>query len=100
VVRYFIFGVVAVLVAAFASPPAYSQAICGKHAQIARQLESDYSEKRLGLGLASNGAVLEVYTATDGNWTILMTFPDGRSCLMAEGEGWATTPAAATGPGV
>jgi hypothetical protein len=74
--------------------------VCGEHAQVARQLESDYSEKRLGLGLAANGAVIEVYTAADGNWTILMTFPDGRSCLVAEGEGWVTLPAVATGPDV
>ena len=41
------------------------------------------------LGLAKNGSVIEVLTSDDGEtWTILVSQPNGSSCLVAVGEGW------------
>jgi len=35
--------------------------------------------------------LLEVWTAPDGNWTLLMTVPlSGRSCILDQGEGWTS----------
>ena len=27
-------------------------------------------------------------TSESGSWTLVLSFPNGRSCLMATGEGW------------
>ena len=40
------------------------------------------------MGLASNGAVIELYTADTGTWTMLITKPGGVTCVMGSGEGW------------
>lgn len=37
-------------------------------------------------GLVQNGTVVETFAAENGNWTILITRPDGVSCLLAAGE--------------
>ena len=35
------------------------------------------------------GGVVEILTSPDGNtWTIIVTTPQGMSCLVAAGEGW------------
>ncbi len=51
-------------------------------------LDRDYQESRSGLGLASNGSVVELYTAKTGTWTMLITKPGGRTCVIGSGESW------------
>jgi hypothetical protein len=49
------------------------------------------------LGLAGEAAVMELFASdATGTWSITMTLPDGRMCLMASGSGYeaeASTPA-------
>lgn len=41
------------------------------------------------MGLASNGSVLEILTSRSGeSWSILVTMPNGMTCLIASGENW------------
>jgi len=48
-----------------------------------------YRESPVAVGLASNGKLLEVLTSEDGStWTILLTSPNGISCLFAAGSSW------------
>ena len=50
-------------------------------------LADRYGETRRALGLAGEAAVMELYASdTTGTWTITMTLPDGRMCLMASGD--------------
>ncbi len=81
----------AALVAAF-SWPAEAQLDCGDHRQITNRLMADYSETRVGAGLDGFGSVVELFASEQGSWTILVTFPDGRTCLMAAGEAWQPIP--------
>jgi hypothetical protein len=50
------------------------------------------------MGLVSNGAVLEVLTSDKGSWTIIVTRPDGTSCVVAAGEAWENLPKLVAGP--
>ncbi|NQW01683.1 MAG: hypothetical protein HQ483_18410 [Rhodospirillales bacterium] len=79
----------AVLIMAAAGPAA-AQAVCGLRAAMLRQLGGNYKEAVVAMGLASNGAVLEVTRSDSGSWTILLTNPSGVTCLMAAGENWET----------
>ena len=63
---------------------------CGKRETVILRLAEKYEEHQRGLGLAQNGKVIELYSAEAGNWTLLETLPDGRTCLLAAGEGWQT----------
>ncbi|MCB1390256.1 MAG: hypothetical protein KDK12_14115 [Rhodobacteraceae bacterium] len=48
-------------------------------------------ETRLATGDASRGATIELYAGDSGSWTLLLNLPDGRSCLLANGENFAAT---------
>ena len=56
---------------------------------IADYLGQTYDEAPVAGGLAANGAVIEVFSSPDGeSWSLVMTFPDGRSQVVAVGETW------------
>ena len=76
---------------AFVPASAKSQQVCGDRSKIVANLGSDYKEMRSGIGLAASGTVIELFTADSGTWTMLMTAPDGRTCVMGSGEGWEQT---------
>ncbi len=66
---------------------------CDKRPVVMRQLESKYDEKPIAIGIANNGGVVEVLTTPDGRtWTIVITLPNGMTCLVAAGEDWETFP--------
>lgn len=92
------------LAAAFAtfvvSAPVSAQSICGERSRFVEQLGAQYGESLNAVGLISDGALLEVMTSEKGSWTILVTRPNGISCMVASGESWQPLPKlAAAGPG-
>lgn len=73
--------------------PAVAQSVCATRDVLVTSLRQDYSEAPAAVGMSDNGAVLEVLSAKDGStWTILMTTPDGVSCVVATGEAWEPLP--------
>lgn len=72
--------------------------VCAERAALLASLQREYSEAPKGAGLASNGSVIELLTSSDGKtWTLLVTQPDGTSCVMAAGEAWDLLPQVAEG---
>ncbi|WP_417517239.1 hypothetical protein [Minwuia sp.] len=69
---------------------AQAEMLCKDRDEVLAQLSNSYKEAPVAMGLASNGAVLEVLTSSgqDATWTILVTRPDGVSCIMATGSAW------------
>ncbi|MGI9489291.1 MAG: hypothetical protein ACR2RF_26065 [Geminicoccaceae bacterium] len=61
---------------------------CGDRTAIIDHLKDGYSESVTAMGLDSQGRVLEVLTAQSGTWTMLISTPDGRTCLIASGIAW------------
>ena len=80
------------------SLPAMAQTVCGERNKFLDHLSRGYSEAPAAMGLVSNGAVLEVLVSTNGTWTIIVTRPDGMSCVVAAGEAWEDVPKVALGP--
>ena len=68
--------------------PADAQSVCAVHQTVVEKLKKTFDEQATSAGLSSNGGMLEVYTSPTGTWTIVLTRPDGISCLMATGEHW------------
>lgn len=77
--------------AATAAEPAPGP-VCGDHGAIKDALSKSYSEKPVAMGLASNGAVVEIFASQTGTFTIIMTEPTGRSCMLTAGESWESIP--------
>ncbi len=71
---------------------ATAQAVCAERAELVSRLEKGYAESPRSLGLASNGAVFEVFISAKGTWSLLVTLPNGQSCLVAAGEAWENLP--------
>ena len=45
------------------------------------------------MGLSNNGGVVEILTSPKGvTWTIIITMPNGMSCLVAAGKNWEEMP--------
>jgi hypothetical protein len=42
-----------------------------------------------GTGLVSQTRIIELYVSQKGTWTVLVSRPDGMSCLVAAGTDWA-----------
>ncbi len=77
------------LLAGFSAPPSRAQGSCAPRADLARVLSQQHSEAPVALGLASNGNLMEVFASElGGTWTLVMSMPNGISCVVAAGEGW------------
>lgn len=72
----------------FVATPAFAYPACGERQEVMRVLQDTYAEGATALGVADDGNLLEITSSADGSWTILMTRPDGISCLMASGQEW------------
>ena len=86
-------GIVSVIALAgattFSGEASAQEAACGQREQVVKMLETRHAEVPVNMGLAMNGAVVEVFSTVDGtSWSLLMTMPDGRTCLIAAGESW------------
>lgn len=90
----------ACLAVALPGPDAAAGPYCADRDDIVRQLEQKYGETRRSLGVSSGKGVFEIYVLDEtGSWTIILTNPRGRSCLMAAGEHWeAVEPEPAKAP--
>lgn len=64
---------------------------CTDHDKVASLLENKHDETPVSLGLASSGKLVQVFSTEDGaTWTLVLTEPDGTSCVVASGRYWQT----------
>ena len=62
---------------------------CGERQEVLSRLSEKWHEQIIGQALASNGTVLEVLTTKSGStYTIIMTRPNGTTCVMSTGQFW------------
>ena len=84
--------------AALMAAPAFAQSAspgpaCVKRVDLLKHLEAKYHEAPAAVGLADNGALLEVFASKSGEtWTVTVTMPNGISCMVATGQQWQDIP--------
>ena len=60
---------------------------CGARAAILGQLADTWGETRRSIGIAANNMVVETFASpATQSWTIVVTTPEGKTCLIATGE--------------
>lgn len=74
---------------ALASPIA--EVICAPSDQMTRKLTQQFGTTRHASGLRSPEEVVEIWTDSDGDWTMVIAYASGRSCIVAMGAYWRET---------
>lgn len=79
-------------VLAVMSSPAYAQPreqqACGPRMDVLKNLEHEFSETSIGVGVTPTGFAVELVLSADGSWTLLATDGKRVACVMAAGDGW------------
>ena len=71
------------------SSQAVAEPQCNTRDSVMSQLKDKYNEEPTAIGVTHNGGLIEVITSPGGKtWSIVITSPQGMSCLVAAGEGW------------
>ncbi len=93
-------GTVLVLALLSGAPaPAAALSVCATHTEVVKQLDARHAEAPVAMGMAANGGIVEVFSTGDGStWTMVITMPDGVTCLIAAGEAWENLSRMVAGP--
>ena len=70
------------------TPASASPAACAPRADIVQKLDETYKEARQAIALTKQGGLLEIFVSAKGSWSILVSSPNGKACLVAAGENW------------
>jgi hypothetical protein len=87
----FVFVCISFLVLAFSSQ-AQAMGMCGSRADFIKALSDKYQETGKALGIAGQVNLVEIFASKAGTWTILVTTPEGKSCIIAAGSSWEDLP--------
>jgi len=93
--RYALVAAAILLVATtrLASALQLPQILCSNRADVVKHLADKYEEKPIFRGLTSTGGIIEIFSSqTSASWTIIITMPDGISCMIAAGKHWEKVP--------
>ncbi len=92
VLRLFVSIAIAMMLlsgAALMARPVAAQTAAMPRTAVVELLGDRYAEQPVGLGIAQNGGIIELFTSQDGaTWTIVLTMPNGLSQVIATGESW------------
>ncbi len=62
---------------------------CQPHSEALAHFARNYKELPKAAGLTDAGNLIEVLSTSNGStWSIIITTPNGTSCLVAAGESW------------
>jgi hypothetical protein len=87
------------IVLALTPAVALAQQACNPRHHVLKHLADKYKEVPVAVGVTNKGGLVEVLTTSNGGtWTIIVSEPNGTSCMVAAGEGWKIVPAISTDP--
>ena len=65
-----------------------AEIICAPSHDLTRKLSRQYGEARFARGTQGPDQLMEVWTDDGGDWTLVITYASGTSCIVAMGENW------------
>ncbi len=84
-----LFGLLLATAILLSAAVARGQESCMSHEEAVAWLDERYGEQVIGRGLADRGRVMfEIFTGPKGTWTLLVSAPEGPSCIIADGFDW------------
>lgn len=74
--------------AAHATSP-LAEVICDERDALRMTLQRSFGARQQGRGMRGPDAIVEIWTVpSTGEWTIVQSYANGRSCIVAMGENW------------
>lgn len=72
---------------------------CGSRTEVVDWLDRTFGEKPLARGVQGDGRLYELFAAAGGvTWTVVVTAPDGETCILSEGTELELAPFGKAGP--
>lgn len=68
-----------------------AEVVCEPTDRLQDKLERQFGEKRAATGMRGPEQIMEVWTDRQGDWTLVITYASGMSCIVAMGEHWASS---------
>ena len=82
------------------SLPAAAQTNCKERSTFIGPRSDPAAQQPVGRGLSSRNALVELLVSTDGSWKIIVTRPNGISCVLGSGGSWTDVLKQTEGPKV
>jgi hypothetical protein len=76
------------------------QTPCGPTGQVEKRIADQYGESVVGAGVTPGGIMFLTNNPNSGTWTIMLRRPDGQTCVLMGGTGYATVDAVKQGQGI
>ena len=73
------------------------QSPCGPTGKVEARIAKEYGESIVGAGVVPGGYLFTTANPQTGSFTILLRRPDGQTCVLMSGTGYATTDAVKPG---
>lgn len=70
---------------------------CGPTGQVEKRIADQYGESIVGAGITQGGIMFLTSNPQTGSFTILLRRPDGQTCVLMGGTGYATEDAVKSG---
>ncbi len=67
-----------------------AEVICEPTDRMHEKLERQFGAERAATGIRGPEQLMEVWTSKSGDWTMVVTYATGMSCIVAMGENWYT----------
>ncbi len=84
-----LFGLLIATAILLSAAVARGQERCMSHDEAVDWLQTRFGERVIGRGLTDGGRVMfEIFTGPKGTWTLLVSTPEGPSCMIADGFAW------------
>lgn len=90
--RWLIVGLIAACGVVSGARGGHAMGMCGLRADFIKALAERYQETGKALCIAGQINLVEVFASKAGTWTILVTTPEGKSCIIAAGSSWEDLP--------
>ncbi|MTI03810.1 hypothetical protein E1297_48165 [Roseibium sp. RKSG952] len=67
-----------------------AEVICEPTGRMHEKLSRQFGSQQTASGIRGPEQIMEVWTSERGDWTLVMTYATGTSCIVAMGENWNT----------
>ena len=66
---------------------------CGPTGAIEKHIADKFGESVVGAGITTAGVMFITANPETGSFTVMLRGPDGRTCILSGGTGWASVDA-------